>query len=151
MMRSIARQDKGPEIDLTSACVRFSQAGRLIKKVSARMKTGSGLAFWRMAAAGLVGLVAAGLPPSEASAQGWGDAAAGKAMAELWCAECHMVAPDQQRTLVDVPTFMEIAERVNGDFAVIEGFLIDPHPAMPEMSLTRQEIRDLIAYFATLR
>jgi hypothetical protein len=46
---------------------------------------------------------------------------------------------------------MDIAQRVNGDFAVIEGFLIDPHPAMPVMSLTRQEIRDLIAYFATLR
>jgi mono/diheme cytochrome c family protein len=113
---------------------------------------GSGLAFWRkVSAAGLVWLAAAGLPLSAASAQGWGDAAAGKAMAERWCAECHMVAPDQQRTIVDVPTFMDIAQRVNGDFAVIEGFLIDPHPAMPDMSLTRQEIRDLIAYFATLR
>jgi hypothetical protein len=40
---------------------------------------------------------------------------------------------------------------VDGDFAVIEGFLIDPHPAMPDMSLTRQEIRDIIAYFATLK
>ena len=113
---------------------------------------GSGLAFWqRVSAAGLVWLAAAGLPVSGLSAQGWGDAAAGKAMAERWCAECHMVAPDQTRAVADVPTFMDIAQRVDGDFAVIEGFLIDPHPAMPVMSLTRQEIRDIIAYFATLR
>jgi mono/diheme cytochrome c family protein len=113
---------------------------------------GSGLEFWRMvSAAGLVWLVAAGLPLSAASAQGWGDAAAGKEMAERWCAECHMVAPDQAQASADVPTFMEIARSVNGDFAVIEGFLIDPHPPMPDMSLTRQEIRDIIAYFATLR
>jgi mono/diheme cytochrome c family protein len=108
--------------------------------------------FWRMVlAAGFVWLVAAGLPLSAASAQGWGDASAGKEMAERWCAECHMVAPDQAEASADVPTFMEIARSVDGDFAVIEGFLIDPHPPMPDMSLTRQEIRDVIAYFATLR
>ena len=113
---------------------------------------GSGLEFWwKVSAAGLVWLAAAGVPLSGASAQGWGDAAAGKAMAERWCAECHMVAPDQAQASADVPTFMEIARRVDGDFAVLEGFLIDPHPPMPDMSLTRQEIRDVIAYFATLK
>ncbi len=111
---------------------------------------GSGLGFWRMAAAGVVGLAAANLPLSAASAQGWGDAAAGKEMAERWCAECHMVSPDQQQASADVPTFMEIARAVEGDFAVLEAFLIDPHPPMPDMSLTRQEIRDIIAYFGTL-
>jgi mono/diheme cytochrome c family protein len=115
------------------------------------MTMGSGLEFWKVWAAGLVWLAVAGLPVSGAVAQGWGDAAAGKEMAMRWCAECHLVAPDQARASADVPTFMDIAQRVNGDFAVIEGFLIDPHPAMPVMSLTRQEIRDLIAYFATLR
>jgi hypothetical protein len=60
------------------------------------------------------------------------------------------VAPDQQQASADVSSFMEIASTAEGDFAVIEGFLIDPHPPMPDMSLTRQEIRDIIAYFATL-
>jgi mono/diheme cytochrome c family protein len=96
-------------------------------------------------------LVAAGLPVSAASAQPWGDAANGRDIAERWCAACHMVAPDQPQASADVPTFMEIAGAVEDDFDVIEGFLIDPHPPMPVMSLTRQEIRDLIAYFATLR
>jgi mono/diheme cytochrome c family protein len=99
----------------------------------------------------LVWLVAAGLPGTAASAQSWGDAASGRGTAERWCAACHMVAPDQPRALADVPTFMEIAGAVEDDFDAIEGFLIDPHPPMPDMSLTRQEIRDLIAYFVTLR
>ena len=112
----------------------------------------SGLQVWRrMSAAGLFWLVAAGLPLSGASAQGWGDAAAGRDLADRWCASCHMVAPDQAQASADVPTFMEIARSVEGDFAVLEGFLIDPHPPMPDMSLTRQEIRDVIAYFATLK
>jgi len=112
---------------------------------------GSGLAFWRMAAAGLIWLAAAGLPVSAVSAQGWGDAVEGREIAERWCSSCHMVAPDQAQTSADVPTFMEIARSVDGEFAVLEGFLIDPHPPMPDMSLTRQEIRDVIAYFATLK
>jgi mono/diheme cytochrome c family protein len=101
--------------------------------------------------AGVVWLAAAVVPLSGALEQGWGDAAAGKEMAMRWCSTCHMVAPDQAQASADVPTFMEIARRVDGDFAVLEGFLIDPHPPMPDMSLTRQEIRDVIAYFATLK
>jgi mono/diheme cytochrome c family protein len=97
----------------------------------------------------LVWLAAAGQLPA-ASAQGWGDAAAGREIADRWCAACHLVAPDQQQASADVPSFMEIARAVEGDFAVLEGFLIDPHPPMPDMSLTRQEIRDIIAYFGTL-
>jgi mono/diheme cytochrome c family protein len=112
------------------------------------MSNGTGrVGVWALA----IWLAAAGLPASAASAQGWGDAEAGRDLAERWCSSCHMVAPDQPRALADAPTFMEIAQAVGDDFAVIEGFLIDPHPPMPDMSLTRQEIRDVIAYFATLR
>jgi cytochrome c len=112
------------------------------------MKSYSGSRAW---APVLIGLFVAGLLPGEAGAQGWGDVAAGRAMAEQWCAACHMVAPDQAQALADVPTFMDIARSADGDFEVLEGFLIDPHPPMPDMSLTRQEIRDIMAYFATLR
>jgi mono/diheme cytochrome c family protein len=98
----------------------------------------------------LIWLVAAGFPATAAMAQGWGDAAAGREISDRWCAACHMVAPDQPQALADVPTFMEIARAAEDDFGVLEGFLVDPHPPMPDMSLTRQEIRDVIGYFATL-
>jgi hypothetical protein len=35
--------------------------------------------------------------------------------------------------------------------AALEGFLADPHPVMPDMSLTRQEIKDLVAYIGSLK
>ena len=119
------------------------------------MKTDNRLQFrrpgWmRVLAPILVWLAAAG-QLSAASAQGWGDAPAGREIADRWCSACHLVAPDQQQASADVPSFMEIARAVEGDFAILEAFLIDPHPPMPDMSLTRQEIRDVIAYFATLK
>jgi mono/diheme cytochrome c family protein len=140
---AIHKQPKGIQMacigmkrDLTDGCLRLS--------TRRSWRTG----VWVFT---LVWLVAAAMPESGASAQGWGDPASGRDIADRWCAACHMVAPDQPQALADVPTFMQIASAVEDDFDVLEGFLIDPHPPMPDMSLTRQEIRDLIAYFATLR
>jgi mono/diheme cytochrome c family protein len=79
-----------------------------------------------------------------------GDAQEGKAIAERWCASCHLVSPDQTKALSDVPSFMSIAERSQGELGWLEAFLADPHPPMPNFSLTRQEIQDLVAYFASL-
>ena len=114
------------------------------------MKSHSKMSIWRSAWVPMLVWLAAAGQLSAASAQGWGDAAAGREIADRWCAACHLVAPDQQQALADVPSFMEIARAADGDIAVIRGFLIDPHPPMPDMSLTRQEIRDIIAYFVTL-
>ena len=81
---------------------------------------------------------AAGLPDS------------GKAIAEHWCASCHLVKEDQPETTTDTPTFRSIARKTETtDW--IAGFLADPHPPMPNLSLTRQEIQDLGAYFESLR
>ena len=101
-----------------------------------------------------IGVVFLGLLPvlaPAAHAQGWGDAGAGREIAERWCSECHMVSPGQAEATPDVPTFMEIARNADDDLAVVAGFLMDPHPPMAGLSLSRQEIRHLVAYFATLR
>jgi len=80
-----------------------------------------------------------------------GNAQEGQRIAERWCAACHVVSPDQDRaTAAAVPDFMTIA-RAGGDLVWLEGFLADPHPPMPDLSLTRREIRDLRAYFTDLR
>ncbi len=86
-----------------------------------------------------------------AFAQGRGDATRGHEIATRWCSACHVVDSEQTSGSAAVPTFATIAGRSGGDLSFLEGFLADPHPAMPDMSLTRQEIRDLVAYFATLR
>ena len=96
----------------------------------------------------LVLLSAAG---SAASALAKGNAESGGAIAERWCASCHLVSAGQTAAVADVPTFPSIAQRTDSEIEALEGFLADPHPPMPDMSLTRSEIRDLLAYIRSLR
>lgn len=79
------------------------------------------------------------------------DPAAGRAIALRWCSACHLATPDQRTATAGVPPFAEIARRHAGATGMLEGFLADPHPPMPDLSLTRQEIRDLVAYIGSLR
>ena len=93
-------------------------------------------------------LILAGLCPSLAAAA---DAQRGKALAQQWCAECHLVASGQQRASADVAPFASIAKRGEFNAAKLAFFLLDPHPKMPNVSLTRAEADDLAAYIATLK
>ncbi|MEQ8344054.1 MAG: hypothetical protein RIB84_29890 [Sneathiellaceae bacterium] len=65
-------------------------------------------------------------------------------------AGCRVVRCGQRRASETGPSFLEIA-RKGGELDWLDGFLADPHPPMPDMSLNRQEIRDLRAYFNSLR
>jgi mono/diheme cytochrome c family protein len=76
------------------------------------------------------------------------DAAHGEQIARRWCAACHIVAADQKQASADVPSFSDIGKRkTDGD---LTSFLTDPHPKMPNMNLSRQEIGDLTAYIRSL-
>jgi len=79
-----------------------------------------------------------------------GLASTGKDIALKWCASCHVVTEGQESASADVPAFASIAERYGEEIGALEAFLADPHPVMPDMSLTRQEIRDLLAYIDSL-
>lgn len=75
------------------------------------------------------------------------DSAKGQRIAERWCAECHVVAPGQRRASDAVPTFAQIGRSGRFNEATLAAFLGDPHRSrMPDLSLTRSEIADLIAY-----
>lgn len=86
---------------------------------------------------------------------GWPAAAAdaenGREIAQRWCAECHLVAAGQARANADVASFASLAKRPDFDAARLAFFLLDPHPKMPNMSLTRAEATDLAAYIAKLK
>ena len=75
----------------------------------------------------------------------------GARLAQRWCDGCHLVTPGQRLAVADAPSFPAIARETEGDFGWLAPFLADPHPAMPRMSLSRQQIRDLGAYLAALR
>jgi mono/diheme cytochrome c family protein len=79
------------------------------------------------------------------------DAVNGGRLAIRWCGVCHVVASDQRQTASDVTPFREIAKRPDFDAAKLAFFLLNPHPVMPNMGLSRTEAADLAAYIATLK
>jgi mono/diheme cytochrome c family protein len=79
------------------------------------------------------------------------DAAHGLDIAKRWCVSCHVVSPEQASASADVPPFASIAQRPNFSAAGIAYFLLDPHPKMPTLPLSRAEADDIAAYIATLR
>jgi cytochrome c len=79
------------------------------------------------------------------------DAYNGGRLARRWCEACHVVSATQRRTTTDqAPPFATIAGRPGFNSAKIALFLLDPHPKMPDMSLTRTEAADLAAYIGSL-
>lgn len=80
-----------------------------------------------------------------------GDAERGGQVAERWCSTCHLVSDRQERATTDVATFRGIAARSPEAIDALAAFLMDPHPPMPDLSLSREEIRDVLAYIASLR
>jgi mono/diheme cytochrome c family protein len=83
-------------------------------------------------------------PPTLAA----GDPETGKALATAWCSGCHAV---ETAGTDAAPPLSAIANRPGSSPDYLFGWLSDPHPPMPQLSLTRQEIADLIAYLQTLR
>ena len=75
----------------------------------------------------------------------------GEKLAKQWCRECHLVGGDQAAGGDTAPTFASIAETAAERTDELRAWLADPHPPMPNLSLTRQEIDDLLAYIEKLR
>jgi len=74
----------------------------------------------------------------------------GEGLAKQWCASCHIVSADQARGADNVPAFATIAKMPGFSAQNVGQFLLNPHPKMPDMQLTRDEARDLGAYIAGL-
>jgi mono/diheme cytochrome c family protein len=79
------------------------------------------------------------------------DAGNGLRLAQRWCAPCHVVEPNQRQPTGEAPPFAAVAKRPDFDAARVAFFLLDPHPKMPNMGLSRSEAQDLAAYIATQR
>ena len=97
-----------------------------------------------ISAAALALIAISGSPASAA------DAAHGRALAQRWCAACHVVSADQKQASADAPPFVTIA---HSDFnaKTLAYFLLDPHPKMPTLPLSRTAADDLSAYIQSLR
>lgn len=78
------------------------------------------------------------------------DAAKGGQLAQQWCAGCHITDGPAGSVQQGPPSFRFIA-RSGMTADQLRAFLSHPHGAMPDLSLTRVEIDDLIDYIDKLR
>ena len=79
------------------------------------------------------------------------DAAKGSELARQWCANCHVINNNPSGSVPQgPPTFPAIA-RSGMTAEQLRAFLSHPHGAMPNLTLSRAEIDDLIGYIQTLR
>lgn len=100
-------------------------------------------------AARLAALLAAVSFAGEAAAAG--DAASGQRIAARWCASCHAVGREEPRVSTEAKPFVQIARTPEFNDRSLALFLLDPHPKMPDMGLSRAEAADLAAYILSLR
>jgi mono/diheme cytochrome c family protein len=76
----------------------------------------------------------------------------GQALAERVCATCHAISRKPAPSLAaDVPSFYAIANKPGQAVETIAGRIVIPHPPMPAVSLTREEIADVVTYILTFK
>ena len=81
------------------------------------------------------------------------DSARGASLATRWCVSCHIPGPGMKSgSGTDAgPPFAQIAADPAYTDERLRGWLVDPHPPMPNFNLSRAEIEDLIAHIRGLK
>jgi len=97
----------------------------------------------RVALAGVVG--------ATARADDAGPVAAGKAVAQTWCVNCHVVTAEQTQGSDQAPTWTSIANRPGTTPDSLHGFLAQPHGKMPDFKLSKTDIDNVVAYILSLK
>lgn len=83
----------------------------------------------------------------------WGqDVLRGQALAERWCANCHVVNRATTTGRSDgLPTFPALANRKDVTAATLKGAMTATHSRMPDLQLGARDQDDLVAYIVSLR
>lgn len=76
----------------------------------------------------------------------------GRTLAEAWCVTCHVIDREQATAVpAGPPPFPALADDPDVSADRLSGFLRQPHPPMPDMSLTNAEVADLVGYIQSLK
>lgn len=91
------------------------------------------------------------LPMGPASAQPV-DIKHGRALAEVWCVNCHVIDREQTTAVpAGPPPFPMLADDPEATSQRLAGFIRMPHPPMPDLSLTNAEVANLVGYIQSLK
>src|SRR5262245_9100702 len=81
-----------------------------------------------------------------------GDPERGLKLAQQFCSNCHIVASGGSATAIaGVPAFAAIASKPEQTVERLTGKMMAPHPPMPAIALTVEEMRDLAAYIFSVK
>ena len=70
----------------------------------------------------------------------------------MWCSSCHQIGPLASILASDaVPSFLVVANMPSTTSLSLHAFLRTPHPAMPDLMLTEEQIGDIGSYILGLR
>jgi len=130
------------------SCCRVAVAGPTCTASLATLASATNEPTTLKSASAILGLLIPTLLGAAVLAAGGGNPEIGRRLAERWCAACPVVSPTQREASADAPPFAAIGERPGFNAEQLAYFLLEPHPKMPSMSLTRQEANDLAAYIA---
>lgn len=77
----------------------------------------------------------------------------GLRLSRALCVNCHSVEPGgaARQFVADVPSFMAIATKPGQSADRMQGYILTPHPPMPQVQLTKNELADIAAYVMTLK
>ncbi len=89
------------------------------------------------------------LASATAATSAEGSAAAGKRLAQRWCASCHQVEPRAPAKDV-APPFASLGVQKGKDPGWVRAWLASPHPPMEGISLSRRQTDDIVAYLRSL-
>jgi cytochrome c len=79
------------------------------------------------------------------------DPAAGKYLAQKWCAECHSTGGDRLSSNLAAPTFAELAAEPSITGYTLRAFLRTPHETMPNIRFTPDQLDDIVDYIISLK
>ena len=98
----------------------------------------------------LAGIVTFGLTGGAGAQEA--DIVAGKAYAEQVCAACHAVEQGEEESpLYQAPTFQSVANTPGMTEMALTVWLQSSHPTMPNIVLSQDEIRNVVAYIRSLK
>ena len=80
------------------------------------------------------------------------DVAQGKALAERWCANCHVVTASAASASANgLPTFRALAADPKITEGTLRAAMTTQHGRMPDFSLSKRQQDDLVAYIFSFR
>lgn len=75
----------------------------------------------------------------------------GRVLAEKWCAECHVPGSASKGRSGVAPSFRAVANDPATTERSVRVFLRSPHPTMPNIALTREQVDDIVAYILSFK